>query len=54
MYEQLGIGKATKGSKGTEGTQENPAQPKTQEDFDGLKAGMWFVNPKDGRVLRKK
>lgn len=36
------------------GTQQAPAQPVTKADFDALPSGSYFVNPKDGKVLRKK
>lgn len=31
-----------------------PATPKTKADFDKLKTGALFINPKDGQILRKK
>lgn len=36
------------------GTEANPSSPKSQADFDNLKSGAWFINPADGKVLRKK
>ncbi len=34
-------------------TEQNPAEPKTVEDFEALPIGAYFRNPKDGRVLPK-
>jgi hypothetical protein len=36
------------------GTQTNPAKPMSQDDFNALPSGSWFVNPADKRLLRKK
>jgi hypothetical protein len=35
------------------GDRANPFVPRTQKEFDGLKAGDWFLNPKDGQLLQK-
>lgn len=35
-------------------SKENPAKPMTQADFDALPSGAIFVNPRDGKLLRKK
>lgn len=32
----------------------NPASPQSQEDFDALPSGAWFVNPADGRLMQKR
>lgn len=36
------------------GGQDSPARPTTQQEFDALPSGALFVNPADGRVMRKK
>lgn len=36
------------------GTQEDPHKPADQTTFDALPSGAWFINPADGRLLRKK
>lgn len=35
------------------GTQQNPAKPTTQEDFDALPAGSYFIDPDDGKLYTK-
>lgn len=39
--------------KGQLGTRQNPHRPKTQAEFDALPPGAIFVNPADGKILRK-
>lgn len=34
-------------------TNATPSRPITQDDFNKLPSGSWFVNPKDGRVMKK-
>jgi len=36
------------------GTYQDPHIPESQEQFDRLPAGSYFINPKDGEILRKK
>jgi hypothetical protein len=36
------------------GTYEDPHIPETQEHFDRLPPGSYFINPKDGEIMRKK
>ena len=48
-----GGGAPTPGPQGG-ASQDAPAKPSTQEDFDALPSGAYFVNPSDGRVLQKK
>jgi len=37
-----------------QGTKEDPARPTTPEQFQSIPSKMWFVNPKDGKLLQKK
>lgn len=36
------------------GTKTKPAQPASQKDFDAMKPGEYFINPKDGKLMVKK
>ncbi len=36
------------------GSKDKPAEPKSEAEFKALKKGTWFVNPADGKVMRKK
>lgn len=38
----------------THGTKDKPAQLTTKADFDALKPGEYFINPKDGKLMVKK
>jgi hypothetical protein len=42
------------GSAGVPPASANPAQPRNRAEFDALSSGTLFVNPADGRILRKK
>jgi len=35
-------------------TEANPAKLTDQDSFNALKPGDWFINPADGKVLKKK
>lgn len=37
-----------------QGTKDDPAKPKTNEEFASLPSKAWFINPKDGKLMQKK
>ena len=38
---------------GSMGTSDNPHNPTTQEEYDAIQKGAYFINPKDGKVKQK-
>ncbi len=34
-------------------SRENPLRPETQEEFEALSSGTWYVNPEDGKIHQK-
>ena len=34
-------------------SRENPTRPQTQEEFEALSSGTWYVNPEDGEIHQK-
>lgn len=34
-------------------SQDNPARPQSEQEFEALPVGAWFVNPADGRTMQK-
>lgn len=43
-----------KGSPQALGTKDDPVAVQSQDEFDALPAGAYFINPADGRLLRKR
>ena len=45
--------KTTKKKKGKKGTKTNPEAPETQEEFDAVPSGKYYINPSDKEIYKK-
>lgn len=43
----------TKKGKGKKGTKTNPKSPQTQDEFDAVPVGTYYVNPSDDKIYKK-